>query len=121
MLRTEVCLMVAWLLGSALTACVSPPVFNGIEEVIVHKQTAAGTHKEKLEGEKFQKASNCLYSTTEVTAADSKQELLQEILILQVKDRLGDRMFELYTDENLKGNKGQYFRNSCVYKIIRGA
>ena len=111
--------MVAWLVAGALSGCVTPPVFNGNAEIIVHKQTTAGTHKEKLEGDKLAKARNCLYSTTEVTAADSKQELLQEILILQVKDRVGDRMFELYTDENLKGNKGQYFKNTCVYRIIR--
>jgi len=113
--------MVVWLLGVTLTGCTSAPVFNGIAEVIVHKQTAAGTHKEKLEGDRLSRARSCLYSTVEVSAAESKQELLQEILILQVKDRVGDRMFELYTAENLKGNKGQYFKNTCIYKIIRAA
>jgi len=111
--------MVAWLLGITVSGCTSAPVFNGIAEVIVHKQTAAGTHKEKLEGDRLARARSCLYSTVEVRAAESKQELLQEILILQVKDRVGDRMFELFTAENLKGNKGQYFKNTCIYKIIR--
>src|SRR4030095_1347463 len=64
--------MVAWLVAVALSGCASAPVFNGIAEGTVHKQTAAGIHEEKLEGEKLQKVRNCLYSTTEVPAAESK-------------------------------------------------
>lgn len=111
--------MVTLLVSLGLWGCTQPPVYNGITEVIVHKQTAGGTNKETLEGERFDKATRCLYTTTEIPADQSKQELLQEILLIQVKDRLGDRMFEFYTDVNLKGNKGKYYYNDCIYRVIK--
>ena len=38
--------------------------------------------------------------------------------LLEIKDNRGIRNFELYTDVNLKGNKGKYYENRCILKII---
>jgi hypothetical protein len=105
--------LVAWL------GCTTSPTYNSISTVIVHSQTPGGTSKDELSGERLEKAKNCLYQTQEIDNSESKPELLQEILLIQVKDRYGDRMFEFYTDENFKGNKGKYYRSSCMYKIIK--
>ena len=107
-------------LVTTLWGCTPPPVYNGITEVIVHTQTAGGTNKEELAGDKLARAKRCLYGTEEIDQVQSKQELLQAVILMQVKDRLGDRMFEFYTTENFKGNKGKYYRNNCIYGIIRG-
>ncbi|MBX2802119.1 MAG: hypothetical protein KTR31_30845 [Myxococcales bacterium] len=114
--------MVASLLLAASTlfsGCTKPPVYQAISGVIVHHQTASGTTKNELTGDQLEKAVGCLYSTTEIPEEQSKEELLQAIILLQVKDRLGDRMFELYTTHNFKGNKGKYYKNECIYSIIR--
>ncbi|MEN0066639.1 MAG: hypothetical protein AAGA48_31185 [Myxococcota bacterium] len=104
---------------ACLVGCEKPPVYQDIAKVIVHQQTGArGTQKTELRGEQFERAIQCLYSTQQVTEKETKDELLQAIVVLQVVDRIGDRMFELYTTENFKGNKGKYYRNSCIYSII---
>ena len=45
--------------------------------------------------------------------------MLQEIILLEVKDRLGDRMFELTHEPLLLGNKGKYYHNMCIYRIVK--
>ena len=111
--------MVALLVSVGLMACTTPPVFNGVAEVIIHTQTAKGTEKQTLEGERLANAERCLYPTTEIPASEAKAELIQEVILVQVKDRLGDRMFEFYTDENFSGNKGKHYRNNCLYRILK--
>jgi hypothetical protein len=104
---------------TALTGCSKPPVYNGIASITVHTQDARGTSQVELTGEKLDKARKCLMRTEEITQDEGSSELLQSIIMIQVKDRIGDRMFELYTNENFKGNKGKYYRNPCIYTIIR--
>jgi hypothetical protein len=101
------------------TGCASPPVFTQITEVVIKTQGPSGVSYQPLTGEKLDRARGCLYHTEEIKKEDSKKEPLQEILLLQVKDRYADRVFEFYTDENLKGNKGKYYRNRCVFGIIK--
>lgn len=99
--------------------CASPPVFTQISEIVVQTQGPSGISRQPLTGEKLERAKNCLYDTEEIRAEATKAEPLQEILLLQVKDRHADRVFEFVTDENLKGNKGKYYRNRCVFGIIK--
>jgi hypothetical protein len=107
------------LLPALWTGCTSPPVFTQITEVVVKTQGPGGTSSEPLTGERLDRARHCLYATEEIKKEDSKKEPLQEILLLQVKDRFADRVFEFYTNENLKGNKGKYYRNRCMFGIIK--
>lgn len=111
--------MVPLLISAGLWGCTTPPVFNGIGEVVIHTQGANGVKKDSLELDKLERASQCLYSTVEIDKSQAKKEVLQELLMVEVKDRLGDRMFEFYTDENFKGNRGKYYRNTCLYRIIK--
>lgn len=104
---------------ASLVGCTASPVYNTIDGVTVHSQTPGGTSKDELTGERLEQARQCLDTTEEIPNSESKEDLLQEILLVQVKDRYGDRMFEFYTDENFKGNKGKYYRNRCMYKIIK--
>lgn len=107
----------SWL--NTLAGCSSPPVFNTIATVTVRTQTPGGLETRTLEGAQLDSARTCLAQTEEISFEEAKTELIQEILVLQVKDRLGDRMFEFFTDENFKGNKGKYYRNRCLYRIIK--
>ncbi len=107
-------------LFSSLVGCTQPPVYSAISTVTVHTQDSHGTRQVNLTGDKLNAAKRCLTSTVEIPQEDSDPEVLQNIIMLQVKDRIGDRMFELYTDENFKGNKGKYYRNTCIFRIIRG-
>ena len=111
--------MVPLLLSAGLLGCTEQPVFNGIAEIKIHIQTANGTKVDTLEGERLGRATNCLYSTAEIEQSQAKTEVIQEVILVQVKDRFGDRMFEYFTNENFKGGKGKYFRNSCMYRIIK--
>jgi hypothetical protein len=114
----------ATLLVSLLTAlwgCAPPPVYDQISGIIVHTQTADGTDKRELSGDTLARAARCLASTEEISQAQSNPELIEAVILLQVKDRFGDRMFEFYTTENFKGNKGKYYKNNCIYTVIRGS
>ena len=107
-------------LWTVLVGCNKPPVYQNITSVTVHTQTGmSGVTKNELAGEELQEAVECLYQTEEIREQDSSAELLQAIILLQVTDRLGNRMFELYTNKNFKGNKGKYYRNNCIYGLIR--
>ena len=111
--------MVSLLLSAGLWGCSEQPVFNGVDEITIHIQTANGVKKETLEGERLNRAKSCLYTTSEIDASQAKSEVIQEVILLEVKDRLGDRMFEYYTNENLKGGKGKTYRNGCMFRIIK--
>jgi hypothetical protein len=104
-----------------LFGCTEAPVYQNITGVTIHTQTAAGTSRKAIEGKKLQEAIRCLYNTENIEESQASDELLGSIYILEVKDQFGDRMFELYTNENLKGNKGRYYRNTCIYGVLEGA
>jgi hypothetical protein len=112
----------AWIGVTWLTSglgCTAPPVFNTISTVTVSVQTPGGTSRQVLEGERLENARQCLSETEEIPFDQAKTEMIQDILLIQVKDRYGDRVFEFFTDENFKGNKGKYYRNRCMYRIIK--
>ncbi len=111
--------MVPLLLSAGLWGCTEQPVFNGIGEIMIHIQTANGVKKELLEGERLERAKACMYTTAEIESSQAKTEVIQEVILVEVKDRLGDRMFEYYTNENFKGGKGKTYRNGCMYRIIK--
>jgi len=110
-------LFLAW---NLLVGCSEAPVYQDITGITMHTQTAAGTARRSLEGRMFQQARACLYRTEGIEASQASEQLLGSIYILEVKDKYGDRMFELYTDQNMKGNKGRYYRNNCIYPILEG-
>lgn len=103
-----------------MLGCSQAPTFQGIRGVTIHHQTAGGTSKQVLGADDLHTAIQCLYTTTEIDQAESDDQLLQTIYLVEVSDRLGDRMFELYSMQNMKGNKGKYYQNRCIYKIIKG-
>jgi hypothetical protein len=102
-----------------LTACGTSATYQDITGVTIHHQTSGGTSKDVLTGDELAAATQCLYSTRAIDQAEASQDLLATIYLVEVKDRLGDRMFELYTNRNMKGNKGKYYENRCIYKIIQ--
>lgn len=105
---------------SMMLGCSVAPVYQDISAVTIHTQTSAGTARRELSGKKLEAAARCLYSTTVTERTDeSEEDLLGSIFILEVKDRLGDRMFELYATEYMKGNKGKFYRNDCIYEILQ--
>jgi hypothetical protein len=109
---------------TALLACSTPPVFTNITEVSLLEQTGSGINRVAMEGDQLANAKACLYTAQEIPLEETKTELLQEVLLLVVKDRGGDRMFELTTDENLTaaGNAAsgkKYYRSDCIYEVIK--
>ena len=66
--------------------------------------------------------SECLLKTRLISSEDSdmgERPLLQEPMFIMVRDNSGVRNFELFTDRHLKGNKGQYYVNTCLYNLIQ--
>ncbi len=105
---------------SLLTGCGESATYQGISGVTIHHQTSGGTSKQELSGDDLAEAMACLYTTRAIEQEEASSDLLATIYLIEVKDRLGDRMFELYTNRNLKGNKGKYYENRCIYKFIKG-
>lgn len=103
---------------AVLTACGEPPPFAGITSVKVRHIGESGLKETVFEGKKQQAIQACLYSSVEVPEEATLRDLLQTTYLIEVSDSNGDRSFELYTQKNLKGNKGRYYVNDCIYKMI---
>ena len=109
-------------LSTALTlllACGEAPTYQGISAVTVRRQTAQGTSKKELQGRDLDTIVGCLYQTEPVAQPEDLDDLLGSIVIVEVQDRVGDRMFELYSAQYMKGNKGKYYRNTCLYPLLQ--
>ncbi|NCG17615.1 MAG: hypothetical protein GWP91_01185 [Rhodobacterales bacterium] len=78
-----------------------------------------GLKRTTLQQTGLREAVDCLYATTDVDAsASASRQLLDVTYLIQVEDNYGDRNFELYTDRHMKGNKGHYYENFCIFEII---
>lgn len=102
----------------ALTACADNAPFQGISAVKVRHHGAAGLNEKALDDRAQKALIECLYRSVEVTEEQTLRDLLQTTYLIEVSDAHGDRSFELYTRQNLKGNKGKYYVNDCVYGIV---
>lgn len=119
-MRAIATLSVLFVALGALTACQSGPVFRGITKVKVqHIGSTQGLTTTPLDSVREKDLIKCLYQTREVTEDQTLRDLLQTTYLLVISDAQGDRNFELYTAQNLKGNKGKYYVNSCVHPLIR--
>jgi hypothetical protein len=117
---TATLLVLSALLGS-LSACgfQAGPVFRNIQNVKIRHIGPSGLTDTELDALKQKEMIKCLYQTTEVEEEETLRDLLQTTFLLVISDAAGDRNFELYTQQNLKGNKGKYYVNRCVHPIIR--
>lgn len=95
------------------------PLFAGITKVKAKQVTVDGTKTVDFGDVIIRKVANCLYQSVEVSSGDAAENLLPEVYLVDVTDNAGTRTFELYTRENLKGNKGKYYRNRCLYGLIQ--
>lgn len=111
--------MLVYALPLLLAACgQSGPVFSGISAVKVRHMSTGGLSSTDLTGADLKAAVQCLGGTTEIAANDADELLLTTTYLLVIRDRMGDRNFELYTENNLKGNKNKYYANPCIHKIV---
>ena len=101
-----------------MSGCASGPIFQNIESITVHRQDSKGTRKEKLTGKELDQVASCLYRTKIIPDEDANEPLLGSVLLMEVKDGQANRMFELFTQENFKGNKGKTYSNRCLYSLI---
>ena len=106
------------LLLAGTLGCAEDKAFNGISDVQVRQISAEGLQERTFVGEDLNRLKNCLYKS-DVIPQDEGKQLLQSTYLIQVTDRNGERSFELYTESNMKGNKGKYYRNNCVYGLVR--
>jgi hypothetical protein len=113
-------LVLAYLPVWSLQGCAVQPVFQGITEITLNTQTSTGTHKIVLKDDRLKEAVECLEGkTTEIKPEAQSQDVLQEILLMGVKDKGGDRVFELTTSTNFSGNKGKFYSNDCIYRSLK--
>jgi len=109
------------LLVAALVGCAPDgPTFVNVEAITVQQISRNGLEKEPISSQaQLQEMARCLYTSQEVTEEHSQtRNLLQTTYLLDIKDTHGIRSFELFTDQHLKGNKGNYYANRCLYKLI---
>ncbi|MEZ4321285.1 MAG: hypothetical protein R3F61_27665 [Myxococcota bacterium] len=109
------------LVMGALTACESGPVFNRVTSVKVRHIGTSGLTETYLAPQQEKQMIKCLNETREIQENQALRDLLQTTYLLEIDDARGDRSFELYTTQNLKGNKGKYYVNRCVYRLIMDA
>ena len=105
-----------------LTGCTGGPLFTNIQGVSVQRISRDGLKHTELDQTGLRDTSDCLYRTASVGSDDSgmaQRPLLQEPMFIMVRDNSGVRNFELFTDRHLKGNKGKYYVNPCLYDLIQ--
>ena len=114
---------ISLLAGTLLVASACAPAgpFQGISAVKVRHITESGLKDKVFKEAEQQNLIGYLYQSTEVPEEQTLRELLQTTYLIEVSDAVGDRSFELYTTQNLKGNKGKYYVNTCIHDIIRSA
>lgn len=115
-------LLTSFALAFALaTGCAEPPLFDGINQVKVRQVGPRGMTFREITGSALVATRTCLLNnTSEVTEAETDINLLQEPFLFEVTDRRGTRSYELYTARNFKGNRGRYFENRCIHKLVAG-
>ncbi|MBA2320906.1 MAG: hypothetical protein H0V89_07115 [Deltaproteobacteria bacterium] len=104
-----------------LTGCGStePPLFEGITQVVILPVGSGGLKRTEVVGGDLSKVTSCLMrGTNEISAEKASEELLAVVYLVEINDKRGARAFELYTDKNLKGNRGKYYENKCIYELI---
>jgi len=108
-------------LATALIGCVPEgPPFTNVQAITIQQISPNGLTKRDVESPKLlREMSSCLYTTQKVNEEHSqKRNLLQTTYLVDIKDNSGIRSFELFTDQHLKGNKGNYYFNKCFYTLI---
>ena len=118
-MRTVVSLSVLTLAFTGLFGCDSGAPFNSINSVSVRHIGPAGLVDKKLTEEQVAAVTDCLYTSKEVPEAETRRDLLSTTYLIQVADSAGDRSFELYTKDNIKGNKGKYYYNACIFELVK--
>jgi len=101
-----------------LAACATGPIFKNITSVKIRHIGSDGLTETFLEERQQRAVIKCLNNTAEITESKALRDLLQTTYLVEIVDKTGDRSFELYTRQNLKGNKGKYYVNRCLYKLI---
>jgi hypothetical protein len=95
------------------------PLFNGIQKVVVSKVGSAGLTRKEVGPDLMPRVNKCLTNgTTEIPADKASTDLLASTFVVEVSDTKGTYSFELYTQKNLKGNRGKYYENLCLYDLI---
>lgn len=96
--------------------CIEGPPFTEIQDISIRHIGANGLVKRDLDAKELSRAQACLIQKTrEIKPEAALQELLPTTYLIEVTEKTEIRSFELYTQQNLKGNKGRYYHNPCIY------
>jgi hypothetical protein len=112
--------MLVPILAALFFGCSTGPVFTEVTEMNVRHISSNGLVERSFSARDLTKISECLYQTNEIGVEKASPKILPTTYLIEVKDKAGVRSFELYTQTNLKGNKGQYYENNCLFQFIRG-
>ena len=106
--------------AALLTACQpTGPVFKNVTTTTVKHVGSRGLTERTFTDRELNAVADCLYTTKQVDEEPQVTDLLPTTYLVEVHDLNGVRSFELYTARNLKGNKGKYFINGCLYDLIQ--
>ena len=101
-----------------LAGCDAGAPFTEIQQISIRHIGANGLVKRDLDSDELARAQTCLVTQTRLIEPEAAlTELLPTTYLIEVKDKGGIRSFELYTQENLKGNKGRYYQNGCIFSF----
>ncbi len=102
------------------TACQpTGPVFRDVTKTTVKHIGSRGLTERTFSSREGLAVAECLATTKQIDAEPQDLELLPTTYLIEVHDREGVRSFELYTKTHLKGNKGKYFTNNCLFGHIQ--
>ena len=103
-----------------MLGCSANEAFSGIQSVKIRHNGSRGLETATMTSRQHDQLVQCLYQTMPLEDDSTAElELLPSTYLVQVKDNKGDRLFELYTKSNLKGNRGKYYQNLCLHPLVK--
>ncbi len=102
-----------------LAGCPELPVFSSIEDVTLRQGSSRGLSDRAVSRREKDRIKDCLAKTTPAEAPAGQDVVpLDKPYLLLVTDRGQVKSFEQYTAVYLRGNKGRYFKNTCLHAIL---
>lgn len=91
-------------------------LFAEVSEVVVFQQQPEGVARYDLDGERLREAIECLGQTRELRVAPEEPPL-DPIVLVEVVDRFGDRMFEPLSEHVIIGDRHRRYWSPCLASI----
>jgi hypothetical protein len=93
------------------------PIFADVTGIVLHRQGTDGdVIRDVLEDRRLEEAVECLELTREL-GEQFEEPPLEEVVLVEIADRYGDRMFQPYSAHLVAGNRRRHYWSPCLSSL----